>query len=182
VVKKRGKYLWHRPAKTIGQVKSFYGNFGVLVRAYTYIRSLGPDGMRAMAEMAVVNANYLLARLRGTYEIPYDRLCKHECVVTSRPLGQYGVRTLDVAKRLLDYGFHAPTIYFPLIVPEALMIEPTETESIETLDCFVDAMLRIAQEAKENPALLHQAPTRTPVGRLDEVTAAREPKLRWTPA
>jgi len=168
-------YYWHMPSKSIGRVKAFYGNFGVLVRAYTYIRMLGAEGLRAVSENAVLNANYLQAKLRGTYPVPHgDRYCMHEFVARGVPIGVTGIRTLDVAKRLIDYGFHPPTVYFPLIVPEALMIEPTETESKETLDAFVDALLRIAEEARTNPDLLLTAPHNAPVRRLDEVKAGKE--------
>jgi len=173
-----GHYTWHMPPRSIGQVKTFYGNFGVLVRAYTYIRMLGAAGLRAVSENAVLNANYLQARLKDTYPVPYgDRLCMHEFVAQGILEGAPGVHTLDIAKRLIDYGMHPPTIYFPLIVPEALMIEPTETESRETLDAFVEAMERIAEEARADPDLLHTAPHVTPVRRLDEVEAARHPIL-----
>lgn len=165
---------------TIGKVHSFYGNFLVFVRAYTYIRMMGPEGLKRVAQVATTNANYLRVKLQDVLELPYPRKCMHEVVFSGRPLKRYGVRTLDLAKRLLDYGFHAPTIYFPLIVPEALMIEPTETETKETLDAFVEAIKKIVQEAKENPELLHEAPHTTPVRRLDEVRAARQPILRFT--
>ncbi len=180
VAKEGDKYRLVWPPKSIGRVKSFYGNFLVFIKAYVYIRMLGAEGLKEVAETAVLNANYLRVRLKEVYPLPYDRLCKHEFVLSGRLPDAPGVRTLDIAKRLIDYGFHPPTIYFPLIVPEALMIEPTETESKETLDAFVDALLRIAQEARENPELLHQAPHTAPVRRLDEVRAARQPKLRWT--
>jgi len=174
-------YSLEMPQASIGRVKAFYGNFGVLVKAYTYIRMLGSEGLRQVSEDAVLAANYLLARLKEVYPLPYDRSCMHEFVL-SGPLPQApDVHTLDIAKRLMDYGFHPPTVYFPLIVPEALMIEPTETESKETLDAFAEAMLKIAEEAQENPDLLHEAPQTTPVTRLDEVRAARHPKLRWKP-
>ncbi|MBM3134647.1 MAG: glycine dehydrogenase subunit 2 [Chloroflexi bacterium] len=176
------RYTLYSPPRTIGRVKSFYGNFGILVRAYTYIRLLGLAGLRATAENAVLNANYLLARTKDAYDAPYgDRYCKHEFVLSGNRQKAYGVRTLDIAKRLIDYGFHPPTVYFPLIVPECLMVEPTESESLETLDAYAAALLAIAKEAESNPELLHQAPTVSRVGRLDEVTAAREPKLRWKP-
>jgi glycine cleavage system P protein (glycine dehydrogenase) subunit 2 len=168
-------YYWHMPPRSIGRVKAFHGNFGVLVRAYTYIRMLGAAGLRAVSENAVLNANYLQARLRDTYSIPHgDRTCMHEFVARGVPAGTTGVRTLDVAKRLIDYGFHPPTVYFPLIVPEALMIEPTETESKETLDAFADALIQIAEEARTNPDLLLSAPHSAPVRRLDEVRAGKE--------
>ena len=173
--RKGGKYALSMPEHSIGRVKAFYGNFGVLVRAYTYIRMQGREGLRRIAENSVLNANYLKARLEKTYKLKYTQTCMHEFVA----MGDIapGIRTLDIAKRLIDYGFHPPTIYFPLIVPEALMIEPTETESKHTLDAFVDAMLAIAVEAKTKPELLHEAPVSTPVGRLDEVAAARTPLL-----
>jgi len=174
-------YHLKMPEASIGRVKAFYGNFGVLIKAYTYIRMLGAEGLRQVSEDAVLAANYLLARLREVYPLPYDRVCKHECVLSGRLPQAPDVHTLDIAKRLMDYGFHPPTVYFPLIVPEALMIEPTETESKETLDAFAEAMLKIAEEAQENPDLLHQAPHTAPVTRLDEVRAARQPKLRWKP-
>jgi glycine dehydrogenase subunit 2 len=174
-------YHLETPEASIGRVKSFYGNFGVFVKAYTYIKMLGGAGLRQASEDAVLAANYLLAKLKKVYPLPYDRICMHECVL-SGPLPQApDIHTLDIAKRLMDYGFHPPTIYFPLIVPEALMIEPTETESKETLDAFAEAMLKIAEEAQENPDLLHEAPHNAPVTRLDEVRAARQPRLRWKP-
>ncbi|MHB1132000.1 MAG: aminomethyl-transferring glycine dehydrogenase subunit GcvPB [Chloroflexota bacterium] len=164
--------------QSIGRVRSFYGNFGVLVRAYTYIRSLGAEGLRAVSENAVLNANYLLSRLRQAYDLPYDRRCMHEFVLSGRRQKAQGARTLDIAKRIIDYGFYPPTIYFPLIVEEALMIEPTETESKQTLDSFVEAMLAIAAEAQSQPELLREAPHHSPVGRLDETRAARQPVLK----
>ncbi len=172
-------YLEYDRPQSIGRVRSFYGNFGILVRAYAYIRALGGEGLRAVSENAVLNANYLLARLRAAYDLPYDRRCMHEFVLSGRRQKAQGVRTLDIAKRLIDYGFHPPTIYFPLIVEEALMIEPTETESKETLDAFAEALLHIAEEARLEPALLHEAPHNSPVGRLDEVRAARQPVLKY---
>ncbi|MBI3001065.1 MAG: aminomethyl-transferring glycine dehydrogenase subunit GcvPB [Deltaproteobacteria bacterium] len=168
--------------KSIGRVRSFFGNFGILVRAYAYILSLGADGLEEASRMALLNANYLKKRLEGTFHLPYPEPCMHECVFTDRLQQKHGVTTLDIAKRLLDYGFHPPTIYFPLVVPGALMIEPTETETRETLDAFADAMISIAREAKENPSLLKSAPHSTPVGRLDEARAARKPVLRWEPS
>ncbi|NOY99100.1 MAG: glycine dehydrogenase subunit 2 [Chloroflexi bacterium] len=162
------------PAKTIGRVKSFHGHFGVLVRAFTYIAMHGADGLRKVSEYAVLNANYLLARLRDAYTVPYDRTCMHEFVAEGRFADAPGIHALDIAKRLMDYGFHPPTNYFPLIVHEALMIEPTETENKDTLDAFVEAMLKIADEARSAPDLLHAAPQKTPFGRLDEVKAAKE--------
>lgn len=180
VVAKRtdGSYYFDfdRP-QSIGHVKSYYGNFGILVRAYTYIRSYGPEGLRRVSECAVLNANYMMARLAEAFEIPYPGVCKHEFVLSGRGLKAYGVRTLDVAKRLLDFGYHPPTIYFPLNVEECIMIEPTETESKETLDGFIDAMLRIAREARETPELVINAPYTTVLRRLDETLAARKPVL-----
>jgi glycine dehydrogenase subunit 2 len=169
---------YDRP-KSIGKVRGYCGPFGVFVRSYAYIRSYGP-GLREMSEAAVLNANYLLARLRDTYELPFDRLCMHEFVLSARNLKrEHGVTALDVAKRLMDYGFHPPTIYFPLIVSEALMIEPTETETKETLDAFSDAMLAIAREAAENPQVLKDAPHDRPVRRLDEVKAAKRAIVKY---
>ncbi|WP_438433184.1 aminomethyl-transferring glycine dehydrogenase subunit GcvPB [Gorillibacterium sp. sgz500922] len=162
---------------SIGRVKAYYGNFGILVRAYTYIRTYGPEGLRRVSECAVLNANYMRKRLSAYYEAPYDRICKHEFVLSGKKLAAHGVRTLDVAKRLLDFGYHPPTIYFPLNVEECIMIEPTETESKETLDGFIDTMIRIAQEAESNPELLLGAPYSTSVRRLDEALAARKPVL-----
>jgi glycine dehydrogenase subunit 2 len=165
--------------RSIGRVRAFYGNFGVLVRAYAYLLSLGGDGMRRATEMAILNANYLRRRLEDVLEIAYDEPCLHECVFSDSVLEPLGVKTLDVAKRLLDHGFYAPTIYFPLIVSGAIMIEPTESETRETLDEFVDAMRSVIAEAHENPAHVRSAPHRTRVSRLDEVRAARHPRLRW---
>jgi len=168
-------YRLSMPARSIGRLKSFYGNFGIVLRAYVYLRMLGPEGLRAVAENAVLGANYVKALIEGTYKVKYPRRCMHEFVAQG-DIAE-GVHTLDIAKRLIDLGFHPPTIYFPLIVPEAIMIEPTESESKETLDAFAAALLKIAEEAKESPELLHAAPTTTPVGRLDEVAAARNPVL-----
>lgn len=167
--------------KSIGRVRSFFGNFGILVRAYTYILSLGGDGLEEASRMALLNANYIRKKLEKSYQIAYDEPCMHECIFTDRVQHKNGVTTLDIAKRLLDYGYHPPTIYFPLVVSGALMIEPTETETPETLDGFVDAMLQIAQESKEDPELVKNAPYSTPVRRLDEARAARKPVLRWDP-
>jgi glycine dehydrogenase subunit 2 len=168
-------------AKTVGRVRSYFGNFGVLVRAYTYILSLGGDGLEEASRMALLNANYIRKKLETAYQIAYDEPCMHECIFTDRIQHRNGVSTLDIAKRLLDYGYHPPTIYFPLVVSGALMIEPTETETLETLDGFIDAMLAIAQEAKNDAELVKQAPHSTPVRRLDEARAARKPVLRWAP-
>ena len=171
-----------KPKRTIGRVKSFYGQFGMLVRAFTYIRMHGPDGLKKVSEYAVLNANYLLSKLREAYVLPYKRTCMHEFVLEGCWADAPDVHALDVAKRLMDYKFHPPTNYFPLIVHEALMIEPTETESKQTLDVFVDAMLKIAAEAHATPELLKSAPHDTPVGRLDEVKAAKELVLCcWLP-
>jgi len=166
---------------SIGKVHSFYGNFGILIRAYAYILANGAAGLREAAETAVLNANYIRKRLDGVYHLPYSSPTLHEVIFSDRDLEKHGIRTLDVAKRLMDYGFHPPTVYFPLIVKGALMIEPTESEGIEELDAFADAMIRIAKEAAEDPDVLHSAPHSTPVGRLDEAAAARKPVLRWTP-
>jgi glycine dehydrogenase subunit 2 len=169
---------YDRP-KSIGKVRAFTGPFGVFVRSYAFIRMWGPR-LREMSEVAVLNANYLLARLRGAYELPYDRLCMHEFVLSARNLKrEHGISALDVAKRLMDYGYHPPTIYFPLVVPEALMIEPTETEAKETLDAFCEAMLSIAGEAAESPELLRAAPHNRPVRRLDEVRAAKRLVVKY---
>jgi len=174
--------LWYRlemPARSIGRVKAFYGHFGIMVRAYTYIRMLGARGLREVSEAAVLNANYLRAVLKEVYPLWSDRTCMHEFVLQGIVDGVPDVRALDIAKRLIDYGVHPPTNYFPLIVPEALLIEPTETESKDTLDYFADAMRRIAEEARAEPETLHEAPVNAPVRRLDEVRAARNPVLRW---
>jgi glycine dehydrogenase subunit 2 len=170
---------YDRP-QSIGKVKAFYGNFGVLIKAYAYILSMGAEGLKRVSEMAVLNANYLMKRLKDHYYLPYDRPCMHECVFTDRFQEIHHVSTLDIAKRLIDYGFHPPTIYFPLVVKGALMMEPTETESKESIDRFIETMIEIAKEAEENPDLLRQAPQRVKVRRLDEVLAARKPKLKWT--
>ncbi len=169
---------YDRP-QSIGRVKPFYGNFGINVRAYTYIRSMGPDGLKAVTEYAVLNANYMMRRLQPYFDLPYDRHCKHEFVLSGRRQKKLGVRTLDMAKRLLDFGYHPPTIYFPLNVEEGMMIEPTETESKETLDAFIDAMIQIAKEVEETPEIVQQAPHTTVIKRLDETKAARTPVLRY---
>lgn len=180
VNKKDGIYYfdYNRPL-SIGRVKPYYGNFGINLRAYTYIRSMGPDGLKKVSEYAVLNANYMMRKLEKYYELPYKQHCMHEFVLSGKKQKELGVRTLDIAKRLLDYGFHPPTIYFPLIVEEALMIEPTETESKETLDQFIDAMINIAKEAEENPDVVLEAPHNTIVKRMDETTAARKPILSY---
>ena len=165
--------------KAVGRMRSFYGNFGVLLRAYAYVARLGGPGLAEVTRLAVLNANYVRARLCGTYHLPYATPSMHECVFSDRDLQDFGVSTLDVAKRLLDYGFYAPTIYFPLVVKGALMIEPTETETRETLDRFVEALTAIADEARTDPSLVRNAPQRTVLARLDETRAARRPILRW---
>ena len=180
-----GTFRLERPGErptSIGRMRSFVGNTGVLVRAYAYICAHGGSGLRQVSDDAVLAANYLKQRVAEAYEIPYDRACKHEFVASAAGLKKRtGVRTLDIAKRLIDYGFHPPTIYFPLIVEEAMLIEPTETESVETLDAFADALIAIAREAETDPALVTGAPHSAPLRRLDEATAARQPNLRWRP-
>ena len=173
-------YLSYDFPKSMGRVHSFFGNFNVFLKAYAFIRMAGAEGLKRMSEDAVINANYLRVGLSGVYDLHYPGVCTHEVVfAATNLLRDYGIKTLDVAKRLLDLGFHAPTVYFPLIVHEALMIEPTENESKETLDGFISAMKQIAREAKENPEVLKQAPTTTPVRRLDEVKAAKDLNIRW---
>lgn len=180
LVKKNNEFCfdYDRP-QSIGRIKPFYGNFGINVRAYTYIRTMGPDGLRQVTENAVINANYMMRSLAPYYDLPYDRHCKHEFVISGRRQKKLGVRTLDIAKRLLDFGFHPPTIYFPLNVEESVMIEPTETESKETLDAFIETMIQISKEAEENPEIVQEAPHTTVVGRLDETKAARKPILKY---
>jgi len=182
IEKQEGRYAfsWDRP-KSIGKIRSFYGNFGVLVRAYTYIRTMGPDGLNAVAENAVINANYVQSILKGYYDLDFDRICKHEFVLSGRRQhNSSGVSTLDIAKRLIDNGFHPPTVYFPLLVEEAMMIEPPESESKEELDSFIETMISVAKEAKENPEIFADAPYDTIVSRPDETRAARNPVLRWS--
>jgi len=174
------RFDYARP-QSIGKVRSFYGNFGILVRAYAYILSMGPAGLKRASLVALLNANYLRVKLKDFYFLPYDFPCMHECVFSDRLQNQYGVTALDIAKRLMDYGFHPPTIYFPLVVHGALMIEPTESEAKETLDQFIAAMVQIAKEAQTDPGLLQNAPHKTKVSRLDEVLANRKPRLRWKP-
>ncbi|MBI3814474.1 MAG: aminomethyl-transferring glycine dehydrogenase subunit GcvPB [Nitrospinae bacterium] len=164
---------------SIGRVKAFYGNFGVLVRAYTYIRTMGAEGLRKASETAVLNANYIMSRLKSHYHLPYDRWCMHECVFSDKIQNKNGITTLDIAKALMDYGFHPPTIYFPLIVKGAIMIEPTETEGKDTLDSFIEAMKDIAIRAERGPDSIKKSPLKPKVGRLNETKAAREPDLRW---
>ncbi len=169
-------------ASSVGRVRSFFGNFGMMVRAYTYIRELGPDGLAAVSDLAVLNANYIAAKLKHVLPLGFDTPSLHEAVFTDRELEQTtGVKTLDVAKRLLDYGYHSPTVYFPLVVRGALMIEPTETETKQTLDDFIAAVAEIRAEAERDPELVKSAPHLTRLGRLDEARAARKPRLRWTP-
>lgn len=179
-VKEDGSYYleFARP-QSIGKVRSFYGNFGVIVKAYTYICALGGEGLKEVSENAVLNANYLMAVLKEHYYLPFERFCKHEFIITPKNFKGQGVHTLDIAKRLLDFGYHPPTIYFPLIVEEAMMIEPTETESKETLDQFAKVLITIAGEIKENPQVVIDAPHSTVVSRLDEASAARKPNVRW---
>ncbi len=181
VVKRDNQYAWSEDfPDSIGRVRAFYGNFSVIVKAYTYIRSLGAEGLKRATEMAVLNANYIKERLKTYFDLPYDRICMHECVFSGKKqVAESGVHTTDIAKCLIDYGYHPPTIYFPLIVPEAMMIEPTETESRETLDTFCDAMIAIAKEVRKNPEGVKNAPVTTPVSRLDEVLAARRPDVCW---
>jgi glycine dehydrogenase subunit 2 len=168
-------YEWNMPRKSIGHMRSFWGSFGMLVRAYTYIRVHGAEGLRYISQNAVLNANYIQARIKHVYPVPQgERYCMHEFVAQGKLPGAPEVHALDIAKRLMDYRFHPPTNYFPLIVPEALMIEPTETESKQTLDQFVDALLEIAEEARNNPELVKSAPHSAPLRRLDEVRAAKE--------
>jgi glycine dehydrogenase subunit 2 len=184
VIRKQGdQYILeeNRPL-SVGRVRSFFGNFGMMVRAYTYIRELGPEGLRRVSDLAVLNANYLAARLKNEFRLAFDRPMLHEAVFTDKDIeGETGVRTLDIAKRLIDYGFHPPTVYFPLVVRGSLMIEPTETETKQTLDSFIDAMLAIKREAVETPDVVKNAPHLTRLGRLDEARAARKPRLRWIP-
>ncbi|HEY3067105.1 MAG TPA: aminomethyl-transferring glycine dehydrogenase subunit GcvPB [Methylomirabilota bacterium] len=182
VVTKRGdRYAldWKR-SKSIGKLQAFWGNFGMLVRAYTYIRTMGADGLRSVSDNAVLNANYVMKRLEAHYDLSVPGPCMHECVLSARRQKKLGVSATDIAKRLLDLGFYAPSTYFPLIVEEALMIEPTETESRQTLDAFCDAMIQIAREAETSPQVILDAPETTPVRRLDQTRAAREPELTWT--
>lgn len=181
VVCKNGEkyYMDYDRPYSIGKVKSFYGNFGVFVKAFSYILTMGREGLKEASENAVLNANYLRVSLKDYYKLPIDKICKHEFVLGGLKDNENHVTTLDVAKRLLDYGYHPPTIYFPLIVDEALMIEPTETEKLETLDEFIEAMIKIAKEAKESPDIVKSAPNSTYIKRLDEVKAARKPVVKW---
>lgn len=176
-----GKYILKNSRKSIGKVRAFYGSFGVIVRAYTYLVAIGADGLKSVAENAVLNANYLKEKLKKHYKLPYDRVCQHEFVLSDEGMPN-GITTMEIAKRLIDCGFYAPTIYFPLIVKGAMMIEPTETEPKEMLDHFIATMTEIKKEAKTYPERLKNAPQNTPVARLDEVQAARKPILRWKKA
>ncbi|MYL33500.1 aminomethyl-transferring glycine dehydrogenase subunit GcvPB [Pontibacillus yanchengensis] len=169
----------NRP-QSIGRVKPYFGNFGINVRAYTYIRTMGPDGLRQVSEYAVLNANYMMRELQSTFDLPFSQHCKHEFVLSGKRQKKLGVRTLDIAKRLLDFGYHPPTIYFPINVEEAMMVEPTETEAKETLDEFISVMKQISKEVEEKPEVVQEAPHTTIVSRLDETTAARKPVLRYT--
>lgn len=182
VCKCNDSFSFEFPTKSIGRVGTFFGNFTVLIKAYAWILAIGKEYLREVSEVSIINANYILKKLKDYYRPSYDRFCMHECVLTGRDYKEYGIKTLDIAKRLIDYGFHPPTIYFPHFEPhahETIMIEPTETESKETIDSFINAMINISQEAKENPELLKSAPKLTPIGRPDEVKATREPKLRY---
>ncbi|WP_017755750.1 aminomethyl-transferring glycine dehydrogenase subunit GcvPB [Calidifontibacillus oryziterrae] len=174
-----GYYFDYNKPQSIGRVKPFYGNFGINVRAYAYIRTMGAEGLKLVSEYAVLNANYMMRRLAPYFELPHDTHCKHEFVLSGKRQKKLGVRTLDMAKRLLDFGYHPPTIYFPLIVEECMMIEPTETESKETLDEFIDVMIQIAKEVEESPEVVQTAPHNTVVKRLDETLAARKPVLKY---
>jgi glycine dehydrogenase subunit 2 len=182
VVVKTGKgfALDHDRPLSIGKVRSFYGNFGVVVKAYAYMLTMGAEGLKEASEAAVLNANYIRVRLRDHYDLPFNTACMHEVVFSGKKQKEFGVSTLDLAKRLIDYGFHPPTVYFPLIVKEAMMIEPTETESRETLDEFIEAMINIAKEAQCDPEAVKNAPSATAVSRPDEGKAAREPVLKFT--
>jgi glycine dehydrogenase subunit 2 len=181
LTKKDDQYVfdYDRP-ESIGRVKPYYGNFGINVRAYTYIQTMGSEGLRLVSEYAVLNANYMMRKLEPYFELPYKKHCKHEFVISGSRQKKLGVRTLDMAKRLLDFGYHPPTIYFPLNVEECMMIEPTETEAKETLDEFIDAMIQIAKEVDETPEVVLEAPHNTVIKRLDEALAARKPVLRYT--
>ncbi|WP_061320136.1 aminomethyl-transferring glycine dehydrogenase subunit GcvPB [Clostridium botulinum] len=180
VEKENDKFILdYNRTDSLGKIRSLYGNFGVMVKAYTYILTMGKEGLKAASENAVLNANYIKESLRDYYNIGKDDICKHEVILSTLKENPHHIATLDIAKRLIDYGVHPPTVYFPLIIEEALMIEPTESESKETVDEFIDAMKKIAVEAKENPELLHEAPVKAPVRRLDQVKAARKPILRW---
>ncbi|WP_085991922.1 aminomethyl-transferring glycine dehydrogenase subunit GcvPB [Oceanobacillus senegalensis] len=181
LIKRDGQYMFdHDRPQSIGRIKPYYGNFAINLRAYTYIRTMGAEGLKKVSEYAVLNANYMMRKLEKAYDLPYNQHCKHEFVLSGKKQKKLGVRTLDIAKRLLDFGYHPPTIYFPLNVEEGMMVEPTETESKETLDGFIDTMLTIAKEVEDNPEIVQEAPHNTVVKRMDETTAARNPILRYT--
>ena len=181
IVKNNGRYtLDYNRSSSVGRMKAYFGNFGMLVRAYAYIREFGPEGLKNIAEMAVLNANYIRKGLEKDYQLAYSTPSLHECVFNDKNQKDAGVKTLDIAKRLMDYGYHPPTVYFPLIVSGAMMIEPTESEPKLSLDQFIEAMRTIAKECKETPNLVKQAPHNTFRGRLDEVKAAKELKISWT--
>jgi glycine dehydrogenase subunit 2 len=183
IVRSGERYTFeHQRPRSIGRMRAFYGNFGAIIRSYAYIKALGAEGLRAVAENAILNANYLRVKLREFYDVPYDGPCMHEFVMAATRQKKKGVRALDIAKRLLDYGAHAPTVYFPLTVEEAMMVEPTETESKETLDAFIDILKQIEHEIGHSPDKVLDSPHTTPVGRIDEVTAARKPDLRYRAA
>ncbi|MGB9749449.1 MAG: aminomethyl-transferring glycine dehydrogenase subunit GcvPB [Caldisericia bacterium] len=172
-------YYFSKPAKSIGKVRSFFGNFSVILKAYLYIKELGFEGLKEVSQIAVLNANYIKEKLKKYYPSQFDRLVKHECILSGKIYKEYGVKTLDIAKRIMDYGFHPPTIYFPHIVDEALMIEPTETENKETLDNFIEAMIKISDEIKNNPEIVKNAPITTKIQRPDELRANKELKVKW---
>jgi len=177
VVKENDKYvLSENFPESVGKLHAFYGNFGIMVRAYSYIMSMGAE-LKKASQLAVLNANYMKEKLKGTFHLPYNKPCMHECVFTDKNQSAQKVTTLDMAKRLMDYGFHPPTVYFPLVVQGAIMVEPTETESKEDIDLFIDAFKAIAEEAKENPDVLHESPTKPRSRRMDETAAARKPCL-----
>ncbi len=179
IIEENGTYsLTHDVPNTIGKLHAFHGNFGVMVKAYCYILTMGAEGLKKASQLAVLNANYIKEKLKDVLHLPYDRPCMHECVFSDKNQSDYNITTLDMAKRLIDYGFHPPTIYFPLVVHGAIMIEPTETESLESIDEFIETFKCIVEEAKQNPELLHEAPVKTKVKRLDETAAARKPCLR----
>jgi glycine dehydrogenase subunit 2 len=173
------RLTYDRP-HSIGKIKNYYGNVGIIIRAYTYILEMGADGLKKASEVAVLNANYMQARLKEHYHLPIDELCKHEFVLSGNFGLTHGINTIDIAKRLIDFGFHPPTIYFPLIIDQAMMIEPTETESLETINNFIDAMIAVRKEIDDNPDILHTAPNTTHISRIDEVEAARNPVLKYT--
>ena len=179
VVKRNGRFELDVKSEDSARITSFYGNYGVLVKAYAYALMMGADGLRDVAEKAVLNANYMMHRLKPYYELPYDKTCMHECVFSASKQAENGVHALDIAKELIDRGFHPPTVYFPLIVAEAMMVEPTETESKQTMDSFIDAMVEISELAENNPDKLHKAPVTRPVSRLDETLAARQINVRY---